>query len=33
VDLDSTLTVTVRNLYRLLVRKLLRYKNATPGRI
>ena len=33
VDLDTTLTVTAGNLYRLLARKLPRYGNATPDRI
>jgi transposase len=33
VDLDTTLTVTAGNLYRLLARKLPRYHNATPERI
>ena len=33
VDLDTTLTVTAGNLYRLLARKLDRYQNATPDRI
>jgi hypothetical protein len=33
VDLDTTLTVTAGNLYRLLARTLPRYENATPDRI
>jgi len=33
VDLDTTLTVTAGNLYRLLARNLPRYENATPDRI
>jgi hypothetical protein len=33
VDLDTTLTVTAGNLYRLLALKLPRYENATPDRI
>jgi len=33
VDLDTTLTVTAGNLYRLLALNLPRYENATPDRI
>jgi hypothetical protein len=33
VDLDTTLTVVVGNLYRLFARKLPRYENATPDTI
>jgi len=33
VDLDTTLTVTAGNLYRLLARNLPRYETATPDRI